>query len=106
MSAELPPVVCIGHADYYVREKKKADLLGETDNINTEFIIKKQQGPACKRDTVLHEVLHAIAFMSGYCNELEHATEERMVRALTPWILGVLRDNPKLVDYLLAGDDE
>ena len=96
-----PKVIYIGAADYEVRTRKTLDLLGETDNTNTEIMLKRDQSAACRRDTLLHEVMHAVVFLSGYGHDLKHADEERLVRTITPWILAVLRDNPELVDFLL-----
>jgi hypothetical protein len=35
-------------------------------------------------------------------NDLDYATEERVVRALGTGIAGLLSDNPKLLDYFKA----
>jgi hypothetical protein len=97
----LPRTVYLGAADYDMREKKRLDLLGETLNHDTRIHIKADQSPPCKRDTVLHEVLHAIVFLSGYSHDMTTEGEEALVRTLTPWLLAALRDNPDLVTYLL-----
>lgn len=56
------------------------------------------QDPIEERDTVLHEVMHAIL----HCQGREHGGEgeELYVRALAAGVLMVLRDNPKFVKYL------
>ena len=100
----LPEVVLLGAADYVIREKKRLDtpqLLGETDNPNCEILIRRKQAPASKRDTFLHEVLHAIIWLSGMSNEMDGEVEEKYVRYLTPWILAFLQDNPDSLAYLL-----
>lgn len=53
-------------------------------------------------DTLLHEVLHAIWNQTPLdaTEKLEYH-EEVIIQALTPWLLGALRDNPDLVTYLL-----
>lgn len=50
-------------------------------------------------DTVLHEVMHATLHCQGreYAGEIE----ELYVRALATGTLMVLRQNPKLVEFLL-----
>lgn len=100
----LPKLVYLGAADYIVREKKRMDLttlLGETNNDNSEIFIRAKQSACSKRDTFLHEVLHAIIWLSGMGNDMDTEAEERAVRWLTPWILAFLRDNPDAVQYLL-----
>jgi hypothetical protein len=53
-------------------------------------------------DTFLHEALHAIVHVAALHQtlHLDHAEEECMVAALTPQILLLLRDNPRVVTYL------
>lgn len=93
-----PATIYVGAMDYTIREVKHLDLLGETLNEEGDILIKRRQSPACKRATVLHEVLHAIAFTAGM--GLEHDAEEALVRSWEPWLLAVLRDNPELVSFL------
>jgi hypothetical protein len=100
----LPSVVLLGAADYIIREKKRLDTpqsLGETDNPNCEILVLRKQAPASKRDTLLHETLHAILWLSGMSNEMDGDTEEKYVRYLTPWLLAFLRDNPEALAFLL-----
>lgn len=52
-------------------------------------------------DTLLHEILHA-CWNQTPLRERDEDDEERTVTALTPLLLGVLRDNPDLVAYLTA----
>lgn len=55
------------------------------------------------RDTLLHEVLHAVIGVSTM--ELYHAEdnlEEKVVGQLAPLLLAVLRDNPELVAALIS----
>lgn len=56
--------------------------------------------PSQERDTLLHELLHAIWAHTGLSYEDDE--QERVVGALAPWLLGALRDNPRLVAFLLA----
>lgn len=98
----LPEEVFLGAAAYDVREKKRMDLLGETFNDDCLIEIKRKQGAACKRDTLLHECLHGIVWVSGGAKlfDLSHDDEEKLVRLLTPWLLALIRDNPALIAYL------
>jgi len=47
------------------------------------------------QDTIVHELLHAI--LQAY--ELD---SEKIVRALTPGVLSIIRDNPELIRFLEA----
>ncbi len=53
-----------------------------------------------ERDTVLHEVIHAIIRVHGL-HRATYVEEERLVAGLTPVLLNVLRSNPDLTKYLL-----
>lgn len=55
--------------------------------------------PSQERDTLLHELLHACWAQTGL--DFEDDEQERVVGALAPWLLGALRDNPRLVAFLL-----
>jgi len=101
---QIPEVVFIGAADYLIRHKAKYPLLGETLPDDTEIIIRKAQSACSKQNTLLHEILHAIVWESGYRQVADLSTdqEETMVRVLTPWILAVLQDNPNVLTFLLS----
>ncbi len=98
----LPKVIYVGTADYEVKQKGQLDLLGETRSEHAEILIRRKQAPSVKRETLMHELLHAIIYASGMVHhfKLDHDTEEELVSALSPWILQLLRDNPYLVEYL------
>jgi len=56
------------------------------------------------RDTLLHETLHALIAQTGLSEgsgPLSGDAEEQVVRALTPLLLHVLRENPKLIQFLV-----
>lgn len=100
-----PKIIFIGPHDYEVSiSKKKIDsnLFGETDNTNSEIHVHPDQSLQNKRDTLLHEILHAIAFASGMKKVLEwnDETEEKVIRLLSPWLLGVVQDNPDLIEWI------
>ena len=54
------------------------------------------------RALALHEVLHAIFEVTGDGRTLGDDVEEGLVTRTTPVLLGVLRENPELVEFLLA----
>jgi hypothetical protein len=56
------------------------------------------QDPQELRDTVLHETFHAVLHTQG--REYGGEEEELYVRAIATGLIGVLQDNPKLVQWL------
>jgi hypothetical protein len=115
----LPPVVSVGHQVWrfvFIEglSEGKLSLFGRTINQQTEIELEPDQSFGQARDTVLHELQHAI-----YGNTILHshssvkvraavADEEGTIRTLTPWLLMLLRDNPGLVEWLMKeenGDD-
>ena len=78
--------------------KKIPGAVGQWDSAEVSIDIVQGQDPIEERDTVLHEVMHAIL----HCQGREHGGdgEELYVRALAAGVLMVLRDNPKFVKYL------
>ena len=70
--------------------------------------IRPDLGPDQMRDSLLHEVLHWCVVVSGVqrVGEEWRDAEEGFVSAISPTLLGVLRDNPELVEYLMSTEDE
>ena len=112
-----PARVVVGDHTYRVvvdtRRCEQADVTyGATFPSRTEIVVSPAQASSQLRDTVLHELLHAICDdvgLSDYRDApkdsvLSQEVEERVVRALTPAVLALLRRNPRLVTYLLAAD--
>lgn len=100
-----PKVIYVGTFDYDVEVKKlQTDLFGETDNTNSTISLHKKQSLANLRDTLMHEVLHAVFFASGICRLLgwDNETEEKAIRMLTPWLLQLIQENPALIEFLTA----
>jgi hypothetical protein len=62
---------------------------------NQRIQIKANQAPGQLRDTLLHEVLHAVSY------ELYLELEERQVHILANGLLDTLRRNPKFTQFLL-----
>ena len=105
-ASPLPSVIYVGAADYDVRLKKDKEmdrgrLLGETDSENSTIEINKKQSKCSMQNTLLHETLHAIFWTSGYNRNWPMDEEEKVVQALTPWLLAFLQDNPLALAYLL-----
>jgi hypothetical protein len=110
----LPKKVKVGSTRYTVRATEDAlmraehlersGLSGHTDY--DELVITVDPKLAADRfaEVLLHETLHATFEHCGLGYDLEgqeDGLEEQVVRRLAPALLGVLRDNPKLVRFLI-----
>lgn len=70
------------------------DEYGICDHNAQTLHIQGDLAPDQERDTLLHEVLHAVDEAMGT------NLEEAQVRSLATGLLAVLRDNPSFVSYL------
>jgi hypothetical protein len=80
-------------------------LVGRTHHPKCEIYIKPGMSLSQSRDTLLHEILHVLIGTGVGLNYrvaiAENADlEEAIVATVTPWLLGVLRDNPAVLAYL------
>ncbi len=84
----------------YVIEPKEAEPsgtdYGECDADQCRIQIAEFQCEQQKRDTLLHEAMHAID------HELHCNMSEAQVRRMATGVLAVLRQNPALAAFLLA----
>ena len=58
------------------------------------------------QDTLLHETLHALIHQTALAETggpLHGEAEEQVVRALTPLLLHLMRENPALIQFLVEG---
>jgi hypothetical protein len=96
-----PASVKIGVHKYkikYVSKIFESEDLGRTDNDVALLLVRDGLAPAMERDTLLHEMLHAIWYVSGLDANKE-GIEEVYISALTPWLMMVLTD-PMNKDFL------
>lgn len=98
----MKPFVNVLGKRYQLVEKKTgcggSRYFGETNHRSLQIELDADQVEAQKRDTLLHETLHAI----DYAMHLE--LDERQVHALAAGVLCVMRDNPELIDWLMQED--
>jgi hypothetical protein len=95
----IPTSIKVNGRHYFVARESLDGACGRCDsNIGTIFIAPHEDGFE-ERDTVLHEVMHAVLRQQG---RRYTKAEEVYVTALATGLLGCLRDNPKLTDYLFA----
>lgn len=95
---ETPDVVRLLGSEVVINKRpivivENESVLGTYLESKTEIQIRNNLSPSAQRNTVLHELIHAIL------QEYEQDSEE-LVRILTPALLAMLRDNPALVEFL------
>lgn len=104
-----PASIKVGPFDYTVLTDKTTCeqavcVYGQTMASRGTILLNPEQAPSQMRDTLLHEILHAAvdaaSLSVGESAPINDATEEQIVRALSPWILQAIRDNPRLVAFL------
>ncbi len=78
------------------------DLAGRCSHRTLTIHVDPDQARSQMRDTLLHEVLHAVANMTALDNEWGDEQEEEVILRLAPALLDVLRRNPRLVEFLTA----
>jgi Zn-dependent peptidase ImmA (M78 family) len=87
--------------DIVVAQVRASDNHGETDRSNKEIFLSDCGNIEVVKETLLHELLHALledAQEFGIFADDNH--EERLIRLLSPKLMSVMLDNPKLVEYL------
>ena len=93
---DLPRYLRIGPFRYTVElhdgywNKDDERVYGETDERTATINLDTDASPEVIRDSVVHEILHAILLMYD-------KDDEDLVRLLAPMLLQVMRDNPKLM---------
>lgn len=99
-----PATVQVGPLTYAVvldDAKVPVDHYGICDKDRTEIHIDPDQSDVRLRLSLLHELLHALSDLGDLKDADSVAEEERVVR-MAPVLLQLLRDNPKLLDYLTS----
>lgn len=101
----------INSYEYRINEtnSKMAEEAGATCLTNKEIAIHHHLSEDLKRDTVLHECLHAlledIVHTIKFIDDDEKA-EEALVRLLTPRLMDFGRKNHKLVKWIFDYDNQ
>lgn len=80
-------------------------LLGYTNPNLLEITVAEQLPRQMQQETLLHELLHAIAHVTGLAIEWGDDEEQTICR-LSPILLDMLQRNVELVDYLTLVDDD
>ncbi|MFZ4431667.1 MAG: hypothetical protein ACOYOQ_00570 [Microthrixaceae bacterium] len=77
-----------------------SDLYGACDKSHHVISLHPNQSGDRLRATLLHEVIHALCDVAAVDDD---KAEEAVATRLAPLLLDVLRDNPRLVEYLTGG---
>lgn len=100
----LPGKVRLVGKDYLLVENTgklmRMGAFGTTSNLDAVIDYSLDQSLVQLRDTVLHEIIHAVDF------SMHLGLEERQVHALAAGLLGVLRDNPQITAFLVQEDPQ
>jgi hypothetical protein len=75
-----------------------ADSLGEWHANKAEIHYDPAASESVLRETILHEVLHAICEHTG----IDPDEHESIIRSLSPLLLHVLTENPRLTRWLVG----
>lgn len=82
----------------------ESGVTGLCGNDTLILLIDSNQADDGIKDTLLHEVGHAMFHLAGlgkdFGGAIKSEDEERILRVLTPHFLDLLQRNPKLVEYL------
>lgn len=94
------------HAPLDPHDAETFDALGHCDRSRLRISLRGPDGmaPGKARETLLHEVIHAVIGTARIEPFGDLEAEETLVRSLAPLLLAVLRDNPDLVAALVADE--
>lgn len=110
----LPSYVRIGPFKYDIKIDRNTIIVHDDGDATTHgmichadqtIYIAENFPPSYMRWVLLHECLHGVMFHSGINDSYKKHNEEEMVRYAGAALLALLRDNPMLVAFLTAEDD-
>ena len=93
----IPNVRVLGRK-FKIEVKELEGMYGRCHKAKAIIQIDPDQDEFSLKDTLLHEIMHAILHQQGFNHEYE--LEESFVRPLATGIMTVLQDNPKLAAFL------
>lgn len=74
--------------------------VGRTQTAQQKISLDATIGEDQQKDTLLHEMLHASLRILGF--DISDKLEERVIAAMTPVLLDMLRANPQVTKWLTA----
>lgn len=87
---------------YRLARKALRGKWGLCDNVKGVITVIPNIDEFSERDTVLHEIMHAILYQQDNHRPDDQSLEESFVRPLATGIIAVLQDNPQLAQWLIA----
>ena len=98
MSSRTLGHIKIGYQDYRIEihDDLGDEICGDTDLENSVIRIAESAIDR-QRNTVIHEVLHAIWDQMGLNAQLDDNTQEQVVTSLSNGISTLLADNPQVI---------
>lgn len=102
---QLPKRLTLGPFTVRVKRKNLEKLSGNYgayDPSQQLIHLEKTLAPELLAETLLHESLHGCWAQTSLTKRYEEEQEEEIIRALSPRLLALLRDNPLLVAYMLT----
>lgn len=108
---KLPSKFKSGPSTWTIVKREAAEMngaFGQSDPRKMVITIATDLSPDAERSTFFHELLHTAFDTSGAWEVFNKAAaagekEEAVVRCLENPLLQILRDNPKVMEYLLHG---
>jgi Zn-dependent peptidase ImmA (M78 family) len=119
---KMPTKVKIGAQDWTIVERSRDDdgminddSYGYTLQKSNFIVIDKNCTPSRKRQTLFHELFHAVRFSNGssgikpdmeniQSEDVIYTWEHYFIAMYEDTMLSVLRENPAIVDYLLSNE--
>ena len=98
-----PSKLKVGYRDYTVQVVDtfgSSGQFGECNHATGVIQYKPVSNSIENVNTILHETLHACVYVFGMHKNLDHDAEEYVVNTLTNALIGVFKDNPKLLTYI------
>ena len=83
---------------YKIKRLRRMKDAGNCDYQKAELRVSATQDELEQKDTLLHEIMHAIRYQQGRENGGE--VEEDYVRSLATGLIAVLQDNPDFAAWL------
>ena len=98
----------IGYQDIVIEREtatfqKQSDSYGEYDHRKNSITIQNGLGPLDEANTLLHEILHAVAYINSLTQSDQpldsENKEEIVINSMTNGLAQVFRDNKWLLQY-------
>ena len=106
---KIPEKVKIGYQDVFIEREtstfsKQTDSYGEYDHRKNSITIQTELSDLDEADTLLHEILHGITYISSLTvNGMpldKEEKEEIVINQITNGLMQVFKDNKWLLDFL------